>query len=85
MIVPWTGRNFRVFCSILSGLPRSRASRRSSDALEYKEEWDQAFEEKGRELMEEVGGSERYLTLSVAEQLEFAKRLINEAQICLSE
>ena len=52
---------------------------------DYKNEWDRVFKEKGREMMEEVGGPEHYLTLSIAEQLEFTKRLIREAQILLGE
>ena len=52
---------------------------------EYKTEWERAFKEKGNELMGEIGGSERYLELSVEAQLQFAKRLIREAQMCLGE
>ena len=48
-------------------------------------EWERVFSEKGKELMEEIGGSEHYLTLSVDEQLQFARRLICEVQICLGE
>jgi len=51
----------------------------------YKEEWEAVFLEKGNELMREIGGSERYLALSIDEQLQFARRLIREAQICLGE
>ena len=51
----------------------------------YKEEWEAVFLEKGDELMREIGGSERYLALSIDEQLQFARRLIREAQICLGE
>ena len=51
----------------------------------HTEEWERVFSEKGKELMEEIGGLEQYLALSVDEQLQFARRLIREAQICLGE
>ena len=52
---------------------------------EHAEEREQVLVEKGEELMKEIGGSERYLALSIDEQLQFAKRLVREAQICLGE
>jgi hypothetical protein len=52
---------------------------------EYAGEWDEVFRERGKALMEEIGGPEKHLNLSLDEQLSFAKRLIREAQICLGE
>ena len=52
---------------------------------EYKEEWERVFKEKGMEMMDEIGGPEHYQALSLDEQIQFAKRLIREAQICLGE
>jgi hypothetical protein len=52
---------------------------------EHAEEWEQVLVEKGRELMEEIGGPECYLALPVDEQIQLAKRLVREAQICLGE
>jgi len=49
------------------------------------EEWEQVLKEKGKELMEEIGGSECYLALPIDEQIQFAKRLVCKAQICLGE
>jgi hypothetical protein len=49
------------------------------------EEREQVMMEKGKELMEEIGGPDRYLALSIEEQIRFAKRLVCEAQICLGE
>jgi hypothetical protein len=49
------------------------------------EEREQVMAEKGKELMEEIGGPDRYLALSIEEQIRFAKRLVREAQICLGE
>lgn len=51
----------------------------------YKEEWEGTFLEKGKELMEGIGGLECYLKLSPHKQVEFAGRLICEAWICLGE
>ena len=51
----------------------------------HTEEWEKVFREKGNELMGDIGGSERYLELSIDEQLQFARRLVCEAQICLGE
>jgi len=52
---------------------------------EHAEEREEVLMEKRRELMEEIGGPERYLELSIEDQLQFAKRLVREAQICLGE
>jgi len=52
---------------------------------EAAEEREQVFLEKGKELMEEIGGPEHYLGLTVDEQLQFARRLVREVQICLGE
>ena len=52
---------------------------------EYREEWEQVFKEKGKEMMDEIGGPEHYEALSLNEQIQFAKRLICEAQIRLGE
>jgi hypothetical protein len=52
---------------------------------EHLEERNQVMAEKGKELMEEIGGPDRYLALPVDEQIQFAKRLVREAQICLGE
>ena len=49
------------------------------------EEREQLLREKGKELMEEIGGSESYLALPIDEQVQFAKRLVREVQICLGE
>jgi hypothetical protein len=50
----------------------------------YKEEWEEVLLEKGKELMEKIG-AERYRALSFDGQLEFARALVREAQICLGE
>ena len=52
---------------------------------EHAEEWEQVLVEKGREVMKEIGGPKCYSALSVDEQLQLAKRLVREAQICLGE
>ena len=52
---------------------------------ECAEERKQVMEEKGRELMEEVGGPDRYNALPAEEKAQIAKRLVREAQICLGE
>lgn len=52
---------------------------------EHREEREQVIVEKGRELMEEIGGPEHYLALPVEEQVKFGKRLLREAQIFLGE
>ncbi|KAF9779017.1 hypothetical protein BJ322DRAFT_1013778, partial [Thelephora terrestris] len=52
---------------------------------EHVEERNQVMVEKGKELMEEIGGPDCYLALPVDEQIRFAKRLVREAQICLGE
>ena len=52
---------------------------------EHVEERNQVMLEKGKELMEEIGGPDHYLELPTDEQMQFAKRLVREAQICLGE
>jgi hypothetical protein len=52
---------------------------------EYRKEWERVFKEKGEEMMEEIGGPAQYHSLSLDEQLQFAQRLVHEAQICLGE
>ena len=51
----------------------------------YTEEWEEVFSEKGKELMEKIGGSEQYLALSLDDQVQFARVLVREAQIYLGE
>ena len=51
----------------------------------HEEEREQVLREKGKELLEEIGGSENYLALPIDEQIQFAKRLVHEVQICLGE
>ena len=41
--------------------------------------------EKGRELMEEIGGSDNYQKLLISEKVQFARGVVREAQICLGE
>jgi hypothetical protein len=52
---------------------------------EHVDEREQVLVEKGRELMEAVGGPEGYLALPIDGQLQFARRVVREAQICLGE
>ena len=52
---------------------------------ESAEERGQVMAEKGKELMEEIGGPDQYLALPVEEQIQFTRRLVREAQICLGE
>ena len=52
---------------------------------EFAEERDKVIVEKGRELMEEIGGSDNYQQLLIDEKVQFARRVVREAQICLAE
>ena len=61
---------------------RGRTENFSDEGAEERRE---VMIEKGRELMEEIGGPDRYLALPIDEQILFAKRLVREAQICLGE
>jgi len=51
----------------------------------HAEEWESVFLEKAKEFMDEIGGQEHYLALSIDGQVQFARRLIREAQIRLGE
>jgi hypothetical protein len=52
---------------------------------ECAEERKQVMVEKGKELMEEIGGPDCYQALTADEQVRHTKRLVREAQICLGE
>lgn len=53
--------------------------------LEDTKEQEQVLVATGKDLMEEIGGPEHYCVLSTEEQIQFAKRLVHEAQISLGE
>ena len=51
------------------------------------EEWEmeQVLDEKGEEMMREIGGAARWVELPDGERLRLAKNLIRDAEICLGE
>ena len=55
------------------------------DDPDTKAEVKQVFDEKGEEMLEEVGGATCWLELPDEERLRLAKKLVRDAEICLGE